>query len=71
MKYNPQNKDLSKGKMTKKAGYMKGTTLDDVNPIIDIIANGGQVHLISQSILSNGAECAEVKIYFMPKQDAS
>ena len=70
MKYNPQNKPLNKGKVVKKANYKKGSMVDDGNEaLIDILKNGGQVEVLSQSHLDTGVEVAQINIYFYPPPD--
>lgn len=68
MKYNPDNKDLTKGKQTAKAGYHKGTFLDEdgVVKMTEIMQNGGQSMVLSQGKLDTGVEFIELKIYFAP-----
>lgn len=68
MKYNPHNIDLSKGKQKAKVGYNKGTQVMDTEKISDIIANGGQVYALSQSVnegTKGDVQVIEIRIYFM------
>ncbi len=70
-KYNPKNiEDLSKGKMIQRVGYVKGTFIDDLQSLEDIIKNGGQVEVKAQEVRQSGLnqiQVLEVRIYFVSK----
>lgn len=67
MKFNKDGiQDLSKGKVTSKVGYNKKAVPIDPDILCDIINNGGQGYVISQSVLDTGVQCAEIRIYFKP-----
>lgn len=70
-KYNPKNiEDLSKGKMIQRVGYVKGTFIDDLQSLEDIIKNGGQVEVKAQEVRQSGLDqiqVLEVRIYFVSK----
>ena len=63
-KYNPEGKDLTKGKMVQKVGYVKGTSITELDKVVDILQNGGQADMISQEVLNTGVQVMTVKIYF-------
>lgn len=69
MKYNPKKiEDLSKGKMTSKVGYQKGTFITDLDQLADIIKNGGQIEIKSQEIRQikdTTVQVIECRIYFV------
>ena len=70
-KYNPTNiQDLSKGKVQSKVGYRKGTFLHNIDDLVDVIKNGGQVEVKAEEVRElNGHKISviECKIYFIDK----
>lgn len=71
MKWNPdQIADLSKGKMTQKVGYHKGTFITDTDVLADIVKNGGQVEFKAREIRDIKGivvQVIECRIYFIDK----
>lgn len=73
-KYNPHNTDLSKGKMQVRKGYHKGTFLDDILPLIEILQNGAQVEIRAEELRtgkkSEQVQVLECRIYFAQPKPA-
>ena len=67
-KYNPGDKDLTKSKMCRRVGYKKGTFVTELDKLVDIISNGGQVEIRAQDVRSMGdsyVDVIECRIYFV------
>lgn len=68
-KYNPNNIELWKGKMTRRVGYKKGTFVTDLQHLSDIILNGGHIEIKAQSAKDNGVQTMDLTVHFVPSAD--